>query len=272
VLDTYLLFRPRHHQDGSSTPTAVGLQYDDVFLASDGVQGRLHGWFVPAKSDITLLWFHGSGSDISQHLGGIEALHHELGVNLFIFDYRGYGHSDGTVTEDGTYRDAEAALRYLLARQDVNPTGIVFYGCSLGSGVAVEMATRHAAYAVLLESPFTNIKAAAMKRYSWLLSWFPIGAIVQSRYDSLAKIKNVHSPLMIVHGDRDEEVPIDLGRQLFEAGNEPKEFYAVTGAGHNDTYSVGGKSYYRQLRRFLASCAGHHGQGRSANYKVPGSV
>ena len=128
-------------------------------------------------------------------------------------------------------------------------------GRSLGASVAVEMATRHQARALILESPFTSIRAMAKSAYPYL----PVGilaSLIQARYDSLSKIGNVRTSLMVLHGDIDEIVPIKLGRELFDAANEPKRFYAIEGAGHNDTYVIGGHDYFEALRIFVEDLKG----------------
>ena len=248
LLDRYFIFFP--DRQIALTPGNVGLVFEDVsFAAADGT--RLHGWFIPGDSDVTLLWFHGNAGNIGHRVDNIALIHRRLGVNVFIFDYRGYGRSDGKPSEQGTYMDADAALEYLRSRDGVDPEKIVLFGRSLGASVAVEMATRYKAYAVILESPFTSISAMARRTYGILAHVVPVGAIVKSRYDSMSKIKDVHAPLMVLHGDRDDIVPFDVGRELFEAANEPKRFYTIEGASHNDTYATGGEPYFDAIRRFL---------------------
>jgi fermentation-respiration switch protein FrsA (DUF1100 family) len=229
-------------------PADYGLAFDDVsFTADDGV--RLHGWFVPCESDVSWLWFHGNAGNVSGRLENLRLLHDELGVNVFLIDYRGYGRSEGSPSEDGTYRDADAALAYLLSRPDVDPERIVYFGRSLGAGVAVELATRRPPYALILESPVPSIQDMVRHHYRFL----PIGWLIRTKYDSLSKIGSVRVPLLVLHGDRDEVVPFKGGQKLFEAANEPKRFYTIEDAGHNDTYLVGGREYFRALREFVES-------------------
>ena len=247
LLDRRFIFFPE--QDFVGTPRSVGLDFENVrFSTADGL--RLHGWFVPGESDVTLVWFHGNAGNISHRIGDLRMLHERVGVSVFIFDYRGYGFSEGKASEKGTYRDAEAALDYLRSRQDVDVSRLVFFGRSLGCAVAVELATRHQAHAVILESPFDSIRGMAERLYPYL----PVGILihlVQSRYDSLSKIKSVRSPLMVVHGDRDEMIPISAAWKLFDAANAPKRFYTIEGAMHNNTYQVGGSRYFDALRQFV---------------------
>jgi fermentation-respiration switch protein FrsA (DUF1100 family) len=228
-------------------PGNLGLDFEDVYFTTiDGV--KLHGWFVPGESEVTWLWFHGNAGNISHRLDNLNILQARLGVSVFLFDYRGYGRSEGRVSEKGTYRDAEAALAYLESRPDVDHEKIVFFGRSLGCAVAVDLASRHPPYALILESPFTSISDMA-KRVVPLL---PIGTLLRTKYNSLSKISGISAPLLVLHGDRDEVVPIESGQQLYQAANEPKKFYTIPDAGHNDTYIVGGEEYFAALRQFLA--------------------
>jgi fermentation-respiration switch protein FrsA (DUF1100 family) len=246
VIERYFIYFPERNL--VADPDQVGLSFEEVyFVASDGV--RLHGWFVPGRQDLTWLWFHGNAGNISHRLENLKLLHDELGLSVFLFDYRGYGRSQGKPSEEGTYRDAEAALAYLRSRRDVDPERIVYFGRSLGAGVAVELATREPPLALILESPFPSIPALARHHYPFL----PVGPLLRTKYDSLVKMDKVNAPLLVLHGDRDEIVPLQAGRSLFEAAREPKQFHVIRGAGHNDTYLAGGEEYLRVLRRFLDS-------------------
>lgn len=256
MLDKQFIFFPS--REVTATPASMGLHYEDVtFAASDGVS--LHGWFVPGPKDVTLVWFHGNAGNISNRVENLALMHHRLGVSVFIFDYRGYGRSEGSPSEQGMYLDAQAALDFLdsrNARQGRGGNGdIVYFGRSLGGAVAVEMATRHQPNGLILESPFTSIKAMARRAYPLLASFLPLGMVVQSNFDSLSKIGSVQSPLMVIHGERDDIVPIDMGQELFAAANEPKRFYTIENASHNDTYLAGGNAYFDALGDFLNSVA-----------------
>lgn len=251
LVDRYFIYFPDRELVG--TPADRGLEFQDVtFRASDGVM--LHGWFVPGPGEVTWLWFHGNAGNISHRLDNIALLHRRLGVSLFIFDYRGYGRSEGSPSEKGLYKDAEAALAYLRTRSDIDQGKLVLFGRSLGCAVAVETATRNQPYAVILESPFTSSSAMAKRLYPFL----PLRFLITNRFDSASKIARVHAPLMVVHGSDDRTVPIEVGRELFDAAGELKRFYVIEGADHNDTYVVGGEQYLSALEGFLQDpTAGH---------------
>ncbi|OGQ80546.1 MAG: hypothetical protein A3F90_16525 [Deltaproteobacteria bacterium RIFCSPLOWO2_12_FULL_60_19] len=233
------------------TPRDIGLAFEDVFFtASDGV--RLNGWFVPhPQATTTLLWFHGNAGNISHRLGNLRLLHDKVKTNVFAVDYRGYGRSDGTVSEQGTYRDAEAALRHLRARQEIDAKNTVIFGQSLGAAVATELASRQTCLALILEAPFASVRAMARVAFPWL----PIGPLIRTRYEVIETIKRVKAPILILHGDRDEVVPFDQGKQVFAAAPEPKEFYTIAGSHHNDTYVVGGDAYFATIKDFIEKAA-----------------
>ena len=233
------------------TPGDVGIEYEEVFFTtSDGV--TLHGWYLPGTGDVTWLWFHGNGGNISHRVEELALFRHLLGVNQFIFDYRGFGRSPGTPSENGTYQDSKAALNYLLSRSDLAPAKIVYFGRSLGSAVAVELASRKEPLALVLVAPFSSISDMAKVAFPFT----PFHMFVRGRYDSVARIRSIHRPLLIMHGDQDTTVPLSQGKKLFEAANQPKRFQLLPGAAHNDTYIAGGGSYWDTLGEFLASLEG----------------
>jgi len=246
-----LIFHPNKGND-SITPDAYGIEYDDVtFRTEDGL--NLHGWFVPGKKSSpdedlhTLLWFHGNAGNINHRLGNIKMLHERVPVNVFIIDYRQYGRSEGKISEKGTYIDAGAALAHLHSRKEINQEKIIFFGRSLGSAVAVELALKEKCRALILETPFTSILEMGKKLYPFL----PVSLLLKTKYDSLSKIRNIKVPILIMHGDKDDLVPFEHGKRLYDMANEPKEFYTIPGAGHNDTHIVGGDEYFDVIRNFV---------------------
>jgi fermentation-respiration switch protein FrsA (DUF1100 family) len=173
----------------------------------------------------------------------------KLRTDVLLFDYRGYGRSEGRPDEEGTYRDGRAAYNYLVRECGLAPDRIILFGESLGAAIAVQMATELQARALVLESPFTSIRDMARSVYPFL----PVGSLLRTRYDNLAKIQQVTVPLLVLHGTHDRTVPFAQGKRLFEAAREPKRFFGIEGAGHNDTFYVGGEAYWEVWRRFLDS-------------------
>lgn len=248
ILDRMMIYFPQRVIE--ATPDSVGLEYEDVYLtASDGT--RIHGWHIPGRSEVTLLWFHGNAGNISHRLDNILMLHQRLGASVLIIDYRGYGLSEGRPSEKGIYMDAEAAFGYLTGKLGLDSEReVILFGRSLGVGVAVEMATRHRVRGVILESGFTSIREMADASGSPL----PIPLVLtlfEARYDSISKIGHVESPVMVLHGDRDDTVPYWMAERLYAAANEPKTLYPIRGAGHNDTVYVGGEAYFEALRNLI---------------------
>ena len=260
MFDRQFIFFPT--KEMAYKPSDMGLYYHDVWLtAEDGT--RLHGWFVPGEGEVTLLWFHGNAGNISHRVDNLLLFNRRLGVSTLIFDYRGYGRSEGKPSEKGMYMDAEAAIEYLRSNYNVKDDRLIFFGRSLGCAVAVEMATRHQTKGVILESPFTSIEAIARLARPKPLSFLPLHYTVlwllQSRFDSLSKMGSIRTPLMILHGSEDDIISIDMSHELFDAASEPKQFYTIEGAGHNDTYLTGGEGYFEALREFIdnPSLPGH---------------
>jgi len=229
------------------TPREVGLAFEDVyFTTADNV--RLNGWYVPYPgSRTTLLWFHGNAGNISHRVDGMKLLHDKVKANVFIIDYRGYGRSEGTVSEKGTYEDARAALRYLRTRKDLDPKNFAFFGQSLGAAVATELAASENCLALILEAPFVSIREMARVVFPML----PIGPLLRTRYDVAGRIKEVKAPILVLQGDRDEVIPVEQGKKVFAAAPSPKEFYAIRGAAHNDTFHVGGTAYFDVIKSFI---------------------
>jgi fermentation-respiration switch protein FrsA (DUF1100 family) len=244
LFETRFIYFPTRGHD--ATPSGLGLAHEDVWLtAEDGV--RIHGWYLPVPEArwVTLL-SHGNAGNISDRLDRALLLQARLKSSVFLYDYRGYGASEGSPDEAGTYRDARAAYRYLVEEKRVKAEELVLFGESLGSAVSLELALDHPAAALVLEAPFTSVRDMAR---TTILA--PLAPFVRTRYESLARVPRLRMPLLVVQGDRDEIVPPAQGRRLFEAAPEPKRYYAIPGAGHNDTFYVGGEAYWRTIADFL---------------------
>jgi len=244
LLEKTLVCFPEKAHDGR--PEDFGLQVRDLYFETrDRV--KLHGWlFVRDPQAPFLLWCHGNAGNISHRLDNIARLQ-SAGINVFIFDYRGYGKSQGTLSEQGFYRDGEAAWETLLREGPVPPARVVLFGRSLGCAMAADLATKVPAAGLILESGFPHLGAMAKVHYPFVFS----ERLLSSRYDALSRLKRIKMPVLVIHGDRDTIVPITLGRRLFEATPEPREWYGIKGADHNDTYLVGGEDYFRKLRETI---------------------
>ena len=246
LFENKIIFHPSPYPDGYWNPTTLGVPAQDIYFNSeDGV--KLHAWFIPApKADATLLWFHGNAGNLSHRLDNIQRLK-RLNLNIFIFDYRGYGRSEGDPDEKGIYKDSRAAYKQVLAMDGVSVDSLFLFGRSLGGICAVETAMNHPARGLILESVFTN--SADMSRTIFPL--IPLGWAVRSKLDAVGKVPHLKLAKLFLHGTRDDIVPYDLGRKLFEKAGTPKAFYAIEGAGHNDTYILGGAGYFDALNRFI---------------------
>jgi uncharacterized protein len=249
IFEEKLIYFPSNDFDAS--PGALGMPFEECdLLASDGV--ALDAWFLPAPGGRprapTVLLCHGNAGNISHRLDRAVLMQKRLGVDLMLFDYRGFGRSDGSPSEEGTYRDALAAYRYLAETRGVEPERLFLMGESLGAAVALELALQCPAAALVLEAPFTSIAAMAKVVYPFLPpSW------VRTRYDNLAKIPRLGLPLAIVCGRRDETVPFAQGRALYDAAPEPKRFVALERGGHSDAYLTGGEVYWDAWASLLAA-------------------
>jgi hypothetical protein len=246
VLEKHLIYSPPRYPEGFANPASYGLRLEEVWIATeDGL--RLNAWFLRAPSSPkVLLMFHGNAENIGYGLRRLRVFA-RLGVNVLALDYRGYGKSEGSPDEAGIYRDAEAAYRYLTEIRQFQPKNIVVYGQSLGGAVAIDLASRHACGSLIVESSFTSGREMARRAFRIPLLEYAI----KSHFDSLAKIENVRSPVLIIHGTRDEVVPFSMGQRLYEAAPEPKTFLPVEGAGHNDVFEVGGAKYLETLRTLV---------------------
>jgi fermentation-respiration switch protein FrsA (DUF1100 family) len=261
LVNRFIYYPDRHWMNA---PAGLGLEAEDVLLTPEpGVQ--LHAWFFPrpkppvaspaeppvvslAEPIATLLFCHGNAGNVSHRLENVAHLV-RTGFQVLLFDYRGYGHSTGQPSETGLYRDAATAWAHLVQRPDTGDAPRIIFGRSLGGAVAVELAMRAQADAVapdglILESTFTSARAMARLAFPLPLPPLPV------KYNSLSKIRRLKTPLLVIHGEQDELIPLAQGRALYEAAPEPKMWVPIPGAGHNDTYLVAGEAYFRQLTAF----------------------
>jgi fermentation-respiration switch protein FrsA (DUF1100 family) len=218
---------------------------DAWFESSDGV--HLHGWFAEAERPrAVVLYAHGNGGNVTVRGHVLRLFRDQLDTSVLVFDYRGYGQSEGSPTEPGVLADARAARQWLARRTGVAEGDIVLVGHSLGGGVAVDLAARDGARGLVLENTFTSLPDVAWS----YVPLVPYRVLMRSRLDSLAKIPHYTGPLLQTHGDADRIVPYALGRRLFEAANEPKRFVHIPGGDHNDPSAT---KYVQALDRFLDS-------------------
>lgn len=231
----------------SASPRDAGLLFEDVsVVAEDGV--RLHAWWVPhAEARAAVLFFHGNAGNISHRLDTLR-FWHELGFSILIFDYRGYGDSEGEISESGTQTDARAVWRYLTDVRGHAPGEIVLFGRSLGAAVAIELATHVHSAGLIVESAFTTMADMARRAYPWL----PVRWLLRMRFESLQRIQQIDTPKLFVHSTDDEVVPYDMGRTLFEAARGPKRFVPIHGT-HGDGWLQSGTVYRDGVAAFVAT-------------------
>jgi fermentation-respiration switch protein FrsA (DUF1100 family) len=242
-----MIFQPTPGVD--LRPEDLGLESEELFLdTEDGV--RIHAFFLPSPgASRALLFLHGNAGNASHRLPNAAELV-GLGVHVLLLDYRGYGRSHGTPSEEGVYADARAGLAYLAGDRRIPEHRVVIFGRSLGGAVGVEVARDRALAGLILESTFTSAADVARRFFG------PPGALfARGRFDSARKIGSVRCPLLFFHGDRDEVVDFRLGRRLFQIAPDPKVFQTIRGAGHNDTIEVGGRAYFDRIARFLDEVA-----------------
>lgn len=228
----------------SATPADFGLAYEPVALrTADGV--ALGAWWIPAKAARgAVILCHGNAGNIAHRIDKAVLLH-GMGLSVLLFDYRGYGTSEGRPTERGTYRDMDAVVEHVRGTRGVPPERTLFWGESIGAAVAVEAAARHACAGLVLESGFTSVPAMAKTVYPWMPAF-----LMRFRYDSLRRLPSVRAPKLILHGPADEIVPYRMGRELFGASQEPKRFADLAG-GHNDGGILVSPEAQEALREFL---------------------
>lgn len=261
------------------TPGELDMDFENViFKSSDGL--RLCGWYIPApsetrkeksltgsvqaggsfltgpveKSKFTVLFCHGNGGNMMHRLDSIN-IFYNLGLSCFIFDYRGYGHSQGKPSEEGTYLDVEAAYKWLTKEKNMPPDNIIVFGRSLGGSIAAYLASKVKAKALIIESTFTSYADIGKKFYPYM----PVRWFAGFSYRTIDYIKDVHCPVMLIYSRNDEVVPFDFGLELYEAANEPKKFVEIFGS-HNDGFLVSGEIYNKAWAEWLKFLEEHQNQ------------
>jgi fermentation-respiration switch protein FrsA (DUF1100 family) len=253
LFERSLIFFPTRYPDGlwdtDAAARGSGCVIDDhFFTATDGT--GLHGWWcrridAPADQPV-LLFFHGNAGNLSHRADLLIELATRTPASVFVVGYRGYGRSEGRPNETGLYLDARAAWQHLTEESGVGADRIIIFGKSLGGGVAVDLAMEVPAAGLIVESSFTSIPDMAGAHYPFVPKF-----LVRTQMNSLVKIEFVSMPKLFIHSKQDRVVPFRLGRKLFEAAPEPKRFLEVAGAGHNETWLVGGDAYFEALSEFI---------------------
>lgn len=233
-----------------TTPLSRGMQYDNIeLMTSDHI--KLHGWFIFAdttpenKKAATVLFFHGNAGNISHRMNSIEQFH-QLGLNVFIIDYRGYGLSKGKITEAGTYRDAEAAWLYLTKNRALSESEIIIFGRSLGGSVAAWLAYKVTPAGLIVESVFSSVPSMGQRLYPFL----PVHLLSRFQYHTKKYIKTINCPVLVAHSPDDEIIPFEEGMDVFNAAPEPKQFLSMRG-GHNNGFIVSGSDYINGIESFI---------------------
>ena len=235
-----LVFLPFGEVEGS--PAQIGLAYEELWLdTADGE--RLHGWFVPhPEPRAALLFFHGNAGNISHRLDSLRIFHH-LGLSVLIIDYRGYGLSSGRPSEQGVYRDAEAALAWLQGRDSTGQ--LVYFGRSLGAAVAAWLAVEHPPAALIMESSFSSLPELGAELYPWV----PVRWLARMQFDSAARLGGVNAPLLLVHSREDEIIPFHHSERLLASHGQAQ--LLVIHGDHNRGFLHSGRHYVDGLDGFL---------------------
>ena len=241
---TRLVFHPT--RELVVTPDQLGFNYEDVHIeVARGEQ--VHGWYLRtgSKQAPVVLFCHGNAGNISHRLETADLIL-DIGADILLFDYRGYGQSDGAPSEKNVYADTEACYRWLVDHEAVPPEKIVLFGRSLGGAVAVELAHRVKCRGLIVESSFTSTADMGRRMFPWL----PVRYLLRHHFDSIKKISTVGCPVLITHSPDDEMVPYEMGRQLYAAAKQPRRFVSLRG-GHNEREYFLNSSYTSALRDII---------------------
>lgn len=265
IMQPRFLYSPL--REVSYTPGDLELDFEDVvFKSDDGL--RLNGWYIPVTShrrertgdsrgadlptrktaktaEFTILFCHGNGGNMMHRLDSIN-IFRNLGLNCFVFDYRGYGKSRGKPSEEGTYLDVAAAYRWLTEEKKIQPDKIIVFGRSLGGSIAAHLASKVKVGGLVVESTFTSYVDIGKKFYPYM----PVRWFARFSYRTIDYIKKVSCPVMLIYSRNDEVVPFNFGLELYEAANEPKQFVEIFGS-HNDGFLISGEIYKKAWTKWL---------------------
>jgi uncharacterized protein len=233
-----------------TTPAEFGLLYQEIrFGGSDGQ--LLHGWYIPSGHPTTaedapfFLWFHGNAGHIGHRLGQLRLLHEHIGGSHFLFDYRGFGLSQGKPTIPGIVQDGRAALTLAQERGWTHGRKVVYFGESLGCAVVLPLALEEEPDFIILTAPFYSLKEMGKIRVP------PLAFLAEHDLNNARLVGQLRTPLLILHGTEDQTVPFQQGHDLYALASHPKTFYRVEGGGHTNLHEVGGHVYVKTIRDFL---------------------
>jgi len=233
-----------------TTPQRMGMKFDSVRIPVGNRGDELDGWWIPATQNDapTVVYFHGNYRNIGNNLEHSQRFH-QLGYNVLLADYRGYGKSTGgEPSEAKVYEDAEAVWQYLLHSRGIKPAQAVIYGHSLGGAIAINLAVHHPEAAGLItESTFTSMRAMGEKNYGFL----PIGWLLNQRFESLQKVPELKIPVLFIHGSWDQKVPVDMAKQLYAAAPGAKKLLLIEGGEHNNSAAIGWVEYRDAVTDFV---------------------
>jgi hypothetical protein len=230
-----------------------------VLAAPDGV--KLIAWYARADPGRpTVLYFHGNAGNLANRSERLRK-YTARGIGIFMLSYRGYSGSTGRPSERANVADAKLAYEALI-REGVAPDDIILYGESLGSGVAVQLAAEKPVAGIVLDAPYTSIVDVAAGAYPY----FPVRPFLFDRYETMRYLPDVHAPLLVIHGEEDEVIPVAMGRAVYAAANEPKELVTLPGAGHSDHHLFGSSE---EVFRWIDSIAGHAARPRAEKQMRP---
>ncbi|MBE0535473.1 MAG: alpha/beta hydrolase [Phycisphaerae bacterium] len=236
------------------TPADINLAYEKLALKTeDGL--KIAAWYIPAENaKYTVLFCHGNAGNMTHRLDSIN-IFNEMGLNCLLFDYRGYGDSQGKPTEAGTYMDAAAAWKWLTEKKQIPSNRIIIFGRSLGGSIAAHLAARVNPRALVLESTFTSYEQIGKKFYPYM----PVHLFAKFHYNTLEYVKNVRCPILFIHSRNDEIVPFEFSLRLYAAAAEPKRFLEITGS-HNDGFLFSGAVYTDGWKDWLHAISEHHAE------------